>query len=750
MEWLVSVELDRGTGTVVYRRTQEGVRQERSPFQPWILLAERPSSPLPGADYSHLDGIGLNVLAEFASQDDFRAARFEIRDRHLPHLTYAGGAKPALVRSGRTLFKGMTFHDIVRMQIDIETNGLDPNPESNRVLMIAVSDNRGLLEAMEGDEADLLSKLVDLVSRRDPDVIEGHNLLGFDLPFLMTRARRRGVTLVFGRDGSELRPGQERSYSIGGTTRPFTPIFAYGRHIIDTYLVVQRFDWAKGALSSYGLKECARHFGIAVQDRIELPREDMARLYREQPERVCEYALQDVIETRRLAELITPVEFYQTQMVPDNYGQVTVTGNGEKINAMLVRAYLAARRAVPQSQPSRPYAGGYTEVRRRGVLDHVVKADVESLYPSIMLTHGIAPATDHLGIFLPALRDLTERRMDAKRKAQAALCPAEPSTLPADHSDDDTSSEVRDVPESTDESELARGRVTQSEAADSMQSHEYWDGLQGSFKVLINSFYGYLGGPFHWNDYQAAGRVTEFGRNIVQGIARDLEQTGSTVIEIDTDGVYFTPPDCVKDEPEERSYIAAIGEKLDEGIRLAFDGRFKRMLSLKTKNYVLETPDGRKIFRGASLRSRADERFGRRFLAKAVDCLLEHDLQGAADLYAVTIEDLLQRRIPIGDLARRERVTEKTFQSQQKRRSAAVAEGVSIGEHVMVYERADGTLGLLSDYQNDENAKYYMDKLYRFARRLEDGFDGKFDLLIAKPTALGLPHKSQTTLDLFS
>ena len=67
----------------------------------------------------------------------------------------------------------------------------------------------------------------------------------------------------------------------------------------------------------------------------------------------------------------------------------------------------------------------------------------------------------------------------------------------------------------------------------------------------------------------------------------------------------------------------------------------------------------------------------------------------------------------------------------------------------MVYERTDGTLGLLADYRQDENPKYYMDKLYKFARRLEEGFDGQFDAFIPKPTAQGLAHKHQTSLDLF-
>src|SRR5262249_31674101 len=151
---------------------------------------------------------------------------------------------------------------------------------------------------------------------------------------------------------------------------------------------------------------------------------------------------------------------------------------------------------------------------------------------------------------------------------------------------------------------------------------QYWDGLQNSFKVLINSFYGYLGGPFNFNDYAAAERVTELGRELVVDVADRMERSGGTVIEIGTDGVDFVPPDSVQGEEGERAYIAEIGSALPDGIRLAFDGRFTRMLSLKTKNYVLETYEGKRVFKGASLRSRADERYGRRFLAKAVDCLL--------------------------------------------------------------------------------------------------------------------------------
>lgn len=707
-ESVVAVEPAPGQGVWIYRRDQSRVWREPAPYHPWILLTSPPARPLPDAEIIELEGEGYRVLVTFESQAAYQQGRAILREQHATTLTYPVGPKMALMRSGMTLFKGMNFGEIVRMQCDLETDGLSPDPEENRILLIAVADNRGYLELIEGDEPEILERFVEVVHERDPDVIEGHNIFGFDFPFLLARARRHRIRLEIGRDGSEPWQGQERNYAIaaGGNSRPFTPVYVHGRHVLDTYLIVQRFDWARQALTHYGLKECARAYGFAEADRVELPAREIAHLYRSNPDLVREYARQDVVETGRLAELITPVEFYQTQMVPDSYGLVAVTGNGEKINALLIRAYLAAGRAIPCPQPSRPYAGGYTEVRRTGVMDRVVKADVESLYPSLMLTHRIHPRSDTLDIFLPSLQELTQRRLEAKRKA----------------------------------AESPRG------SAEAL----YWDGLQGSFKVLINSFYGYLGGPFHFNDYDAAEKVTELGRELVQRIALQMEQTGSKVIEIDTDGVYFIPPESVQGEEAERAYVQCIGETLPQGIRLSFDGRFRTMLSVKTKNYVLVTYDGRKIYKGASLKSRSDERYGRRFLQQAIDRLLEHDLDGLGALYAQTIDDLMHRRVPIEDLVRRERVTENTFQSEQKKRMARVAEGMAVGEYVLVYERADGTLGRLEEYANDENTRYYVDKLYKFARRLEEVLGEKnFARLIPRPTAHGLPGALQTTLDLF-
>jgi DNA polymerase elongation subunit (family B) len=381
-------------------------------------------------------------------------------------------------------------------------------------------------------------------------------------------------------------------------------------------------------------------------------------------------------------------DFYLTQMAPEPYQSVAVSGTGEKINSLLVREYLRRAVALPRPQEPRPFPGGYVEVRRVGVISPVVKVDVESLYPSIMLTEGIAPASDTLGIFLPMLGELTARRFRAKATARASS----------------GSERIR------------------------------WEGIQSSFKVLINSFYGYLGSGFLFNDFAAAERVTRRGQQLIRQIADRIEATGGEVVEIDTDGVYFRPPDGVRDEQAELSYVEELGADLPKGIRLAHDGRYRAMVSLKQKNYACIGYDGRKMLRGAALRSRADEPFGREFLLEAVDLLLAGDLSRLAQRYRELQAGILNGELPIERLARKERVTEKTLSSPAKKRAAAVVGETPVGDYMTVYQRNDGALARVEDYAGDEDRAYYADKLYKFALRLADAIGPDFDRLFPPPS----------------
>ena len=99
-----------------------------------------------------------------------------------------------------------------------------------------------------------------------------------------------------------------------------------------------------------------------------------------------------------------------------------------------------------------------------GALGPIIHADVESLYPSIMISKNIVPRTDALKVFHLILQHLIKLRLETKKKMREA------------------------------KNEIDQSRL---------------DAMQSSFKILVNSFYGYLGyARALFNDYAQADVVT--------------------------------------------------------------------------------------------------------------------------------------------------------------------------------------------------------------------------------------------------
>ena len=700
---IVAVEPAGGNVVTLYRRGEDGaLLTERDTFQPWLVAGEAAIGHLPAGqgEVVPLPGAAeLNRLVLFPRWASFAGAQAALQAVSVEHFAQSSPVGQYLAITGRTLFHGLRFDDLHRVQIDVETASLRATSPDAAVLVVALTDNRGheeVFSARDGGEAELLRRLTAQLSALDPDVVEGHNLVDFDLPYLAARAEALGVPLKWGRDGSPIWM-QERQgrLKVGARLLPSMRCRIYGRHILDTYQQIQRFD-SEGKLESYALKAVIEELDLVRPDREFVDRTEIGEIWAAEPERLARYCLDDARDVRTLSELVTPTEFYQTQIVPRSFQDVATGGTGEKINALLTRAYVAARRAIPLPEPPRPYPGGYLELRAAGVFRRVVKCDVESLYPAVMLHYGIAPRSDELGVFLPTLRDLTERRLYAKRQIR---------------------------------------RTKGAERA-------YWNGLSSSYKVLINSYYGYLGyGRANFNDYDAAERVTTTGQALIKDVLAALEERGCQIIEVDTDGVYFVPGPGVESEDDEVRLVEEVGKVLPAGINLAHDGRYAGMVSLKQKTYFLLTYDGHLIARGSSLRSRRDERYLRDFVQQAAVTLVEGSLEEVSERYKQIACQIQQGQLPVEQFSRRESITSKTFSSPGLKRLAAAAKGMAVGQQVQVYQRADGALALVSEYGHDEDRDHLLRRLHDMARRFQTLCGGKaeferlFPILTAKQDA---------------
>ena len=326
--------------------------------------------------------------------------------------------------------------------------------------------------------------------------------------------------------------------------------------------------------------------------------------------------LDDVTEVDGLSRRLLGAPFALASMAPRRYERLASAGPAMGIlEPILVRSYLRAGAALPYraaiaSAEDGLHEGGAVHLFAEGVAEQVVKADVASLYPSLMRTFQIGPSCDRLGVLLNILSRLTDLRLAHKAAAQTA----DVGSVEANH-----------------------------HAA-----------TQAAMKILINAAYGYMGAGSMalFADGHAAGEVTRQGRKILADVLDALHKRGMALIEADTDGVYFAVPRGWS-EQQERALVNEIGSSLPTGIRLEYEGRYRAMLSHEVKNYALLTYGDQLVVHGVALRSSRAEPYGERFLRKALRYTLVGNVQDVRALFLETVEALRNRELPASDLTTR-------------------------------------------------------------------------------------------------
>ncbi|HEY0971584.1 MAG TPA: ribonuclease H-like domain-containing protein [Gemmatimonadales bacterium] len=694
-----------GRATVWRRDPAAGVLlREEERFRPWLLLdrlddlehlgdALGPEGSGALVRWRELEGPGalrwlvssrdLRVLGDALLHGASRRMRSPVPHlRELPResVLCLPPDEQYLVATGRTYFRDLPFEALRRMQFDLETTGLDPRRD--RIFMVAVREPDGTMYALEADgagdsaEAALIARLVQAVTAADPDVIENHNLHGFDLPFLDTRARALGVPLPLGRlPALGLRQrGARRGVAVGGDDdgdRRHVRFVAPGRELIDTLDAVRGYDFATRDLPGHGLKAVARHLGIAKPDREYVPGAEIYRTWLRDPERVRRYATDDVEEVAALARMLGGAPFALARMAPRRYERLADAGAATGvIDPLLVRAYLRAGAALPAHEPGdgTPHSGAALHLFATGVARRVVKADVASLYPSLMRAWRIGPERDRLGALLAMLDRLVEQRLQAKALARRA-------------------------------------------PAGSAERHAH-EATSAAMKIVVNSAYGYLaaGGELtRFADVHAANEVTRRGRETLALICRELAARGATLVEADTDGVYFSVPEGWT-AADERRLVEEVDALLPPLVQLELEGCYAAMLSHEPKNYALLQHDGTLVLRGVAFRSSRAEPYGERFLRESIARLLVDDLAGVREVYLQTVGALRRRELPTRDVSSLVRLTKtpaKYAETRAGRRELAyealLASGRGtwrVGERVRVYRNTAGEGAIAPDHED--------------------------------------------------
>src|SRR6478672_2911747 len=508
---IVAIDLGE-TGTVnVHRRERDGATTtDVEPFHPFVW-ADSDVVDL-GIEAEKLKGdLKFGWLITIDSWKELISLRNGLKNAGRDFFALTDPIQHYLTATGRTLFKDLPFEELKRMQLEVlvvaPTSRGDLGSDDH-VMSIAVSDNTGWEELIvvdpnntEESERNALRWLTALIKERDPDVIEGHDLFRIHLPYLVARAKKLKTKLDWGRSGGFLRSRPSR-LQIAEKTIDYPKFAIDGRHFADTFLLAQFYDVGMRSLAGFERTDVARHFDLCDSEQVSgLTGKELQRAYLGESEMFQRRALCGVRETRALSDLLSASYFIQAQIFPYNYQDVIVRGNATRINALFLREYFRQRHSIPELPMVRTFEGGYTDIFFAGVAPNVWHCDVASLYPSIMLQFDCFPVSDQLQIFRHLLTDLRTFRLEAKAEMRAEKDPAKQHHLQA---------------------------------------------LQNTFKILLNSFYGYLGfAQGHFADFDAAARVTEIGRDLLKKMIDWLNARGAQVIEVDTDGIYFVPPSTV-------------------------------------------------------------------------------------------------------------------------------------------------------------------------------------------------------------
>lgn len=671
---LCGLWVDAAGRVLCTHETPGGGREERvAEFRPFAWLRAKPVTVSAGVTVDELSGEGpFRFLAHGESLEVFEEFTSASREQTGLDAPRPWESQYLLQRRVR-LYAELPFGRLRRCQLDIEVSSPeggfpDAARAGDRVLAIGLRQggvNRLLMLESPDDAAEkrLLLEFGEALRQLDPDVIEGHNIFKFDLDYLRQRCRRHKVPCAWGRHGAKavFRPSRLK---IAERWLDFTRCDVPGRAVVDTYLLVQMHDVTAREMTGYGLKDAAIYFGITdeTNERTYIAGDEIQRVFQEDRARFAAYLEDDLRETAGLADQLLPTYFEQTRTFPTLLQEATLRGATAKIDLLFLEEYYHARQACPAPPEIAPFEGGYTRSFREGVFRHVLHFDVASLYPSLLLHIARNPRNDTLGVFIPLLRRLREYRLRYKQLARTAADPAERAEAHA---------------------------------------------RQTSFKILINSFYGYLGFPgARFADGELAAEVTRRGRELLQTLIDAFTREGCVPLEADTDGIYLASEEH-HDAPE--VLLRRVAPVLPGGIELEYDGRYQAMFCYKAKNYALY--DGERItLRGSALRSRGIEPYLKRLSDELIRHLLGASSVSPLDTVADYRRRLPRRELPVAELARGESLSqspesyERLMAEGGKPRRAALEAALQLpvrprmGERVRYYITAKSK-GRSADWQ---------------------------------------------------
>ncbi len=453
------------------------------------------------------------------------------------------------------------------MAFDIEAYNPQgsPNPARDPVIIIGAAFNDGervQLTAKGHDDRELISQFVELVHRKDPDIIVGYNQNSFDWPYLLERAKAVGVKLEIGR-----KRGAEPTPSV------FGHISLQGRLNVDLYNFAEEIEEVKVKT----LDEVADYLGVMPKDkRVNIDWWRIAEYWDDEHKRklLLEYNMDDVISTLGLAYQFLPFGAQLSQISGLPLDQVAAASVAFRLEMRFMReakklGELVPNRSVEESRAREveTYTGAVVLEPRPGVHNNVVVLDFASMYPTIMVKYNVGPDT--------LLREGEGcEKVNQAPSVGHRFCADRPAFF-------------RTVLERF-LKWRAEVKAQLKKYPERSPQYRLLDERQRAIKVLANASYGYMGwAAARWYCKQCAESVTAWGRDLISKAVELARSLGLKVYYGDTDSLF------VENDPDKvNKMIEEITKGLEFDIKI--DKIYSRVFFTESKKrYAGLTPDGK-------------------------------------------------------------------------------------------------------------------------------------------------------------
>ena len=604
------------------------------------------------------------------------------KDIYLPRTIEEG----YMMLHGSTYFKGLKLADISYLSFDIEN--LNEHNFDHKDLVVLISNTfrnndgktvKKLFSIKDyKNSVEMVQEWCRWVKAMDPDVILGHNIFSHDLRILNLvtplRLGRDDSNLEFETKPSKFRKDGQQQYE-------YFNAHIHGRTVCDTLWLSFKYDIGR-KFPSYGLKVIEKYLGLVDKNRIDWDfTENPVHKTMNDPElwkRFTQYSIDDADGPLKMIDIMLPSLFYFNQSVPKTLQQMINEATGSQLDSMMIRSYLQDGYSQPKTSQKAPFEGAIS-LGIPGIYTHVKKIDVNALYPSIMIQY-----------------DIYDKQKDSDRHMIQIL-----------------------------EYFRTERLTNKKKAKDS--GDKYYDDLQNSQKIAINSIYGFLGAGYLLYNYpKGAAEVTRHGRDIItkttewatgHTLKRDIKKVvhagedneeikyewvlgdkvcegkGYTLVNGDTDSISycnykpFTKADYYKE-------IDEINALLPEYINFSDDGIFSKFIVVQAKNYImLEEGSTKYKLKGSSITDQKKEPVLLMFLKELIDCLIE---DRNADLVSV-YHKYIKESQNIEDISRwvtKKTITKAVFESSRPNETkildAVKGETIQAGDKVYLWSMIDG------------------------------------------------------------